>query len=78
MTTAQTNAPPRTRGRFGPYGGQYVPETIMPALEELDDGFRAALADPAFQTQLAQLLRTFVGRAQCEIVLQQIVQEVGA
>jgi tryptophan synthase beta chain len=50
------------RGRFGPYGGQYVPETIMPALEELDAGFRAALADEAFQAELRRLLRGYVGR----------------
>ncbi|HEY2596363.1 MAG TPA: pyridoxal-phosphate dependent enzyme, partial [Chloroflexota bacterium] len=62
MTTAQTETPPRTRGRYGPYGGQYVPETIMPALEELDAGFRSALADAAFQSELDRLLRTFVGR----------------
>jgi tryptophan synthase beta chain len=62
MTSVQTSAPPRTRGRFGPYGGQYVPETIMPALEELDHGFRAALADADFQAQLEGLLKTFVGR----------------
>ena len=40
---------PASRGRFGPYGGQYVPETIMPALEELEAGFHAALEDSAFQ-----------------------------
>jgi tryptophan synthase beta chain len=50
------------RGRYGPYGGQYVPETIMPALDELDAGFRAAQADPAFQAELERLLQTYVGR----------------
>src|SRR5205085_3304264 len=49
-------------GRFGPYGGQYVPETIMPALEELDTGFREAMADAAFQAELQRLLSTYVGR----------------
>jgi tryptophan synthase beta chain len=62
MTSAQTEAPSRARGRYGPYGGQYVPETIMPALEELDMGFRSALADAEFQSELDRLLRTFVGR----------------
>jgi tryptophan synthase beta chain len=58
-----TTAPAKNgRGRFGPYGGQYVPETIMPALEELDAGFRAAQADPGFQAELERLLRTYVGR----------------
>jgi tryptophan synthase beta chain len=50
------------RGRFGPYGGQYVPETIMPALAELEEGFRAALADESFMDELQRLLRTYVGR----------------
>src|SRR4051794_14730674 len=64
MTIASTdlNAAPAARGRFGPYGGQYVPETIMPALEELDAGFRQAMADPAFRLQLQGLLKTYVGR----------------
>jgi len=62
MTIAPTSATPAARGRFGPYGGQYVPETIMPALTELDAGFRAALNDEAFKTELDRLLRTYVGR----------------
>ncbi len=48
--------------RFGPYGGQYVPETLMPALAELEDAWAAARADPAFRTQLDALLRDYVGR----------------
>src|SRR5215470_1496808 len=62
MTIAPTSTPSRSRGRFGPYGGQYVPETIMPALEELEAGFLGAVADSAFQAELERLLRTFVGR----------------
>ncbi len=62
MSIAPTNATSAARGRFGPYGGQYVPETIMPALEELDAGFRDALNDHAFQAELSRLLRTYVGR----------------
>ncbi len=62
MTSALTSTPPIARGRFGPYGGQYVPETIMPALEELDTGFREAMADAAFRAELQRLLSTYVGR----------------
>ena len=62
MTSAVTTPIHASRGRFGPYGGQYVPETIMPALEELDAGFRAAMLDSGFQLELSRLLRTFVGR----------------
>jgi tryptophan synthase beta chain len=60
MTSAPTEL--GARGRYGPYGGQYVPETIMPALEELDAGFRAAIADQTFNAELEHLLKTFVGR----------------
>ncbi len=63
MTSAPSSiSSPAVRGRFGAYGGQYVPETIMPALEELEVGFRKCLADDAFQTELRRLLRTYVGR----------------
>ncbi|PWH15249.1 MAG: tryptophan synthase subunit beta [Anaerolineae bacterium] len=48
--------------KFGPYGGQYVPETLMPALAELETEFVAARSDPAFQLTLDQLLADFVGR----------------
>jgi tryptophan synthase beta chain len=48
--------------RFGPYGGQYVPETLMPALAELEDAWLAARDDPEFRSELDALLRDFVGR----------------
>jgi tryptophan synthase beta chain len=49
--------------RFGAYGGQFVPETLIAALEELEAAFVAARGDPAFEQELASLLRDFVGRA---------------
>ena len=49
---------PDSLGRFGPYGGQYVPETLMPALAELEAAAAAAWADPAFTERLNHLLRT--------------------
>jgi tryptophan synthase beta chain len=49
-------------GRFGPYGGRYVPETLMAALEELVTVYGAAQADPRFSEELDRLLRDFVGR----------------
>jgi tryptophan synthase beta chain len=55
-------ARPDALGRFGPYGGQYVPETLMPALAELEAAAAAAWADPAFTCRLEQLLRDYVGR----------------
>jgi tryptophan synthase beta chain len=53
---------PDERGRFGPYGGRFVPETLMPALEELESAYLLARNDPAFQEELLRLQRTFVGR----------------
>jgi len=53
---------PDPLGRFGPFGGQYVPETLMPALAELEAAAAQAWADPAFTERLNQLLRTYVGR----------------
>jgi tryptophan synthase beta chain len=48
--------------RFGVYGGQYVPETLMPALAELEEAWRGARADPTYRAELEQLLRDFAGR----------------
>ena len=50
------------RGRFGPYGGRYVPETLIAALEELERAYDAALQDPSFKRDLDALLKDFVGR----------------
>jgi tryptophan synthase beta chain len=55
--------PPSTRpGRFGPYGGAYIPETLAPAVAALDAAYQAAQADPAFWAEFDHLLRTYVGR----------------
>ena len=58
-----TQATARTLAhRYGPYGGQYVPETLMPALVELETAWLQAWADPEFRASLALLLRDFAGR----------------
>ncbi|QPC46573.1 tryptophan synthase subunit beta [Mangrovibacillus cuniculi] len=49
-------------GKFGMYGGQYVPETIMAALRELEDSYEEAKLDPSFQEELDSYLKDFVGR----------------
>jgi tryptophan synthase beta chain len=49
-------------GLFGTYGGRYVPETLIPALDELESGWREAQSDPAFAAELDELGRTFAGR----------------
>jgi tryptophan synthase beta chain len=51
-----------TRGRFGAFGGAYVPEILMPALEQLEAAFVAAEADESFQAELAALLADYAGR----------------
>ncbi len=53
---------PDNRGRYGDYGGRFVPETLMGPLEELEESYRSASQDPAFQAELDSLLRTYAGR----------------
>jgi tryptophan synthase beta chain len=53
---------PDTHGHFGPYGGQFVPETLMPALIDLEKAYRAAAKDRRFQAELQYYLKEFVGR----------------
>jgi tryptophan synthase beta chain len=53
---------PDTRGRFGPFGGRYVPETLIPALERLAEGVRTHLHDTEFRQALGSELATWVGR----------------
>ena len=51
-----------TKGKFGPYGGQFVPETLMPALFELERKYTELMGDLQFQAQLTHLLRSYAGR----------------
>ncbi|HMG96831.1 MAG TPA: tryptophan synthase subunit beta, partial [Gemmatimonadaceae bacterium] len=51
-----------TAHRFGVFGGRYVPETLIPALDELDSAFDQAMRDPAFRADLDRLLKEYVGR----------------
>jgi len=53
---------PDARGRFGAYGGRFVPETLIPALDELTAAWRAARADAAYRDELSTLLRDYAGR----------------
>ena len=53
---------PDARGRYGAYGGRFVPETLMAAIGELEEAYAEAQADPAFQAELERLLRTYAGR----------------
>ncbi len=61
-TPPLTSEAPIKPGRFGAYGGRYVPETLVAALEELEHAYTVAKADPAFQAELADLLHNYCGR----------------
>jgi tryptophan synthase beta chain len=54
--------PPQARGRFGEFGGRFVPETLIPALEELEAEFRTAWTSPEFRSEFAGLLSGYAGR----------------
>ena len=56
------DAHPRLSAYFGPYGGQYVPELLIPALDQLEDAFIEARSDPSFAAELDDLMRRFLGR----------------
>lgn len=62
MMVSATQVMPDARGRFGPYGGRYVPETLMAPLEELESAYAAARGDESFQLELNDLLKNFAGR----------------
>lgn len=57
-----TQSVPDEKGKFGPFGGQFVPETLMPALEELITAYEDARRDPEFVAEFEYLLRSYVGR----------------
>src|SRR3984893_13183556 len=60
MSAAETL--PDAHGHFGPYGGMFVPESLMSALNDLAAEYECAKNDPAFQNELSALLRDFAGR----------------
>ena len=60
--TTQLTIPASAPGRFGPYGGRYVPETLMVPLYELERAYELAKTDPAFQAEFQDLLKNFAGR----------------
>lgn len=68
---------PDDRGRFGDYGGAFAPETLMPALGELEDEFTKAWADPSFHRELDALLSTYVGRPTPVYRAERMSEELG-
>ncbi len=80
MTTATAEYAllPDGRGRFGVYGGRFVPETLIPALDELTLAYAAAQQDPAFQKELDGHLKDYVGRATPLYYAERLSDEYGA
>lgn len=68
---------PDNHGRFGAYGGRYVPETLMPALLELEQEYARARKDKRFQTELAYYLKEYVGRPTPLYLAQRLTKKLG-
>lgn len=81
MTTtepSQTGAVPDAAGHFGDFGGQYIPETLMPAVAELEVAYHAAMADPEFTSRLDDLLKNYVGRPTPLTFTERLSERIGA
>ncbi len=72
-----TSQVPDSSGRFGAYGGRYVPETLIRALDELSAQYEQAMGDPRFQSQLDDLFSNFVGRPSPLYHAQRLTQQCG-
>ncbi|MEX2228275.1 MAG: tryptophan synthase subunit beta [Dehalococcoidia bacterium] len=72
-----TDQLPDQVGHFGQFGGQYVPETLMPALAELEIAYHEAMADPVFKQRLDDLLRDYVGRPTPLTFAERLSERVG-
>ncbi|MFQ5880488.1 MAG: tryptophan synthase subunit beta, partial [Dehalococcoidia bacterium] len=72
-----TQTLPDARGRFGPYGGQYVPETLMSALGELERAYRQAQQDEPFRRELEALLRDYAGRPTALYFARRLTERLG-
>jgi tryptophan synthase beta chain len=73
----RNNDSTKTRGRFGVYGGRYVPETLMSALDELERAYEKAKRDRKFQSRLDQLLRTYAGRPTPLFLAHRLTEKLG-
>ncbi len=62
VVSTETYLQPNAKGYFGNYGGKFVPETLIPALVELEEAYKEADQDPTFQAEYIRLLREYVGR----------------
>ena len=76
MPAASTPVPD-LQGRFGPYGGRFVPETLMHALRQLTEQYDQARQDPEFQRQLDYYLKHYVGRPSPLYFAERLTHEAG-
>ena len=74
---ATMSLPKVTAGRFGAYGGRYVPETLMAALEELEHAYALAQKDPDFHAELDDLLHNYCGRPTPLYLAKRLTEQVG-
>jgi tryptophan synthase beta chain len=74
---ATTSLPTAVAGRFGAYGGRYVPETLMAALEELEQAYALAQKDPGFHAELDDLLHNYCGRPTPLYLAKRLTEQVG-
>ncbi len=77
VSTVAKAAVPDVQGHFGPYGGRYVPETLMHPLQELEDEYFRAQRDPAFQKELTYYLKEFCGRPTPLYLAERLTRELG-
>ena len=77
MNAAASSTVPDSNGHFGPFGGRYVPETLVYPLQQLEDEYYRAQKDPAFQNELSYYLREFVGRPTPLYHAERLTRELG-
>ena len=77
MSAARSDNLPDARGHFGPYGGRYVPETLVHPLQELEDEYRRAQKDPEFRREFAYYLKEFCGRPTPLYLAERLTRELG-
>jgi tryptophan synthase beta chain len=68
---------PDAAGHFGPFGGRYIAETLMPAILELEEAYRRIAPDPTFQQELARLLRDYAGRPTPLFLAERLTAQAG-
>src|SRR5215470_13064389 len=77
MSVIETSTVPDERGHFGPYGGRFVPETLMHPLQELEAEYFRSQQDPEFQRELQYYLREFCGRPTPLYFAERLTRELG-